>query len=223
MPSMDTWFNHTFEHGDLAHCQGCGKKIYFCQLLDGGSKEFRGMWLSEKYPHRVSYDMVWDRNGDFYKMANAGDHYHLPKEFCIMHRASEYSRCGKPVKWEDQVAEIYACGHHRAKALEEHKAEQRRKQADLKRQKDEEVAEYEREFYKQAVFWLRENGFEELLSGYDPYDRYYKSVVKRDHKVDVFKLYEAVRKIREEDDDGEVQSGEDDPWREHAGEVQVHP
>ena len=141
---------------------------------------------------------------------------HMPKEFCNARTAS-WDFCGNPVKYEDQVGEVYACGHHRAKFLEEARERERRRARDAQREVERQLTEFESEKYTEAAQWFRDVGLELVVKGYNP--RRYSGSVVRSNDVDIYNLMIALK----EKFYGEVLCDEDDTWAVDADPVQVHP
>ena len=198
----EDWYSAQFVHNDQATCMECDQPIYFCQSLNVDrhrkASTVRGFWALTKLP---TFDTFW-----FDGVPDA-DHDHQPKQFCRTVPSREGTgHCGRHVKYEDQVSEIYACGHHRAAesaAMVQREREEKRRKEEARR---DEINRYEISQYELMAQWLRDNGHEALVESYRASDGYSRSPrINRIVKVDLHLLYNLLRG-GEEDEGTDVHS-----------------
>lgn len=212
----EDWHTAPFLHGDQATCMTCSETIYFCQAeMDTWRKKhtaIRGFWSKTKL---AAIDTYWaDQERD-------SDHDHQPKQFCRVVPSREGAgHCGRHVKYEDQVAEIYACGHHRAtetQAMVQREREEKRQREEARQLA---ITKYEIEQYKAMAQWLRDNGHEAILGSYRADDGYsYRPRLNRVIKIDLHMLYDL---LRGGEDETNIRGEQATAGSVDGGEVPVH-
>jgi hypothetical protein len=211
---MQEWRPAAFNQGHKDNCRSCGEPISW--IADSEQrwpkKYLRGMWIhtntdltqqdTETDPR---YRSDW---GPYKQEQNQYGHHAQPRSFCTEYTTdgTAYDICGRPIKYEDIMADNLSCGIHMKQVLAAKAQRERERVARERRDREKAIEEFMKAQYSDAAQRLRDAGHGGMVEGWRS-DKYY---FHKEISVDLFELAELLAP-RKEEDHAEDESGDADP------------
>jgi len=131
---------------------------------------------------------------------------HDPRGRCWFQAVNDYIYCGRPVKHEEIVAELFCCGRHRKRAEDEKRENDRRLKAIQEQQARQAIEDFKIAKYEECRQWFVDNGHEHLVANYRVNSGY--RGVKTAIEIDLFDLRDLLigKKEEEECTESEIES-----------------